>query len=97
MSSSSFTDPSPGADPLLARVLHRRAFLSHSATAMTGRISLWSLRCDGVRALTLEVYNAERALVQARGLHNRRAIEPEKAAIERWARQEGIVIRPGVL
>jgi hypothetical protein len=75
----------------------RHCVATYCATAMTGRISLWSLRCDGVRALTLEVFNAERALVQARGLQNRRATEAERVAVERWTREQGLVVRPGAL
>jgi hypothetical protein len=75
----------------------RHCVATYCATAMTGRISLWSMRCNGVRALTLEVFNVERALVQVRGMQNRRATESERAAVERWAQEQGVVVRPGAL
>jgi hypothetical protein len=75
----------------------RHCVATYCATAMTGRISLWSLRCDGARALTLEVFNAERAVVQVRGLMNRRATAEEQVAVEKWAKEQGLVVRPGAL
>lgn len=74
----------------------RHCVATYYAAAATGRISLWSLRCEGERALTVEVLNAERSIVQARGLHNRLATDAERAALERWASEQQILVRKGV-
>jgi hypothetical protein len=47
--------------------------------------SIWSLRCEGVRGLTVEVANEARMVVQARGKCNRDPKPLELAILRRWA------------
>lgn len=49
------------------------------------RISIWSLRTDGSRVLTIEVDRPTRRIVQVRGRSNRMPTEYEMSYIRRWA------------
>jgi hypothetical protein len=60
-----------------------------------GRSSIWSLRCDGVRALTVEVENAGRRVVQARGKCNRDPKHLELGIVRRWAIDNGLEVGIG--
>ncbi len=55
----------------------------------SGEISIWSMTLEGtsavVRLLTLEVQNASRCIVQARGPCNRLVTEEELSILSRWA------------
>lgn len=53
-------------------------------------ISIWSLRRDRERLLTVEVRNPNREIVQARGRYNRRATSPELNKLKRWASEAGL-------
>ncbi len=55
-----------------------------------GRSSIWSLRCDAVRALTVEVDNKARKIVQARGVCNRDPKPFELGLLRRWAFFNGL-------
>jgi hypothetical protein len=57
-----------------------------------GRSSIWSLRCDGVRALTVEVDNKARKVVQARGVCNRDPKPFELGLLRRWAFFNGLTL-----
>ncbi len=57
-----------------------------------GTSSIWSLRRDGERVLTVEVFQRQRAIRQVRGLANRSPSEPECRIIEAWARANGLAI-----
>jgi hypothetical protein len=56
-------------------------------------ISVWSLRRDGGRLLTVEVRNRGREIVQARGKYNRRATSAELNKLKRWATETGLKLR----
>ncbi len=68
----------------------RHCVSSYAPRAAQGMISIWSLRHDDKRCLTIEVQNAQRTIVQARGFANRRATPTEREHLRRWARQAGI-------
>jgi hypothetical protein len=64
---------------------------SYKYSASQGRCSIWSLKCDGERLVTIEV-NAQQNIVQARGKFNRL---PEGKAVEmirQWASEAGLNI-----
>jgi hypothetical protein len=58
-----------------------------------GRSSIWSLRCDGARALTVEVANGMRRVVQARGKCNRNPKPLELGLLHRWALANELELR----
>lgn len=66
---------------------------TYHALITAGRSSIWSVRREGERCLTIEVWNADRAVVQIRGLRNRRATVEEQALIERWAASMELAVR----
>jgi len=59
---------------------------------LAGASSIWSLRCDGQRALTVEVRPVRRLIDQARGKFNRQPRAVEKALLKRWARENGLEV-----
>lgn len=63
---------------------------SYSRSVKAGRISIWSMRKDGMSVLTIEVHNRYRKIVQVRGKYNRMAKISEKKAIGRWAVKAGL-------
>ncbi|MCB9686889.1 MAG: PcfJ domain-containing protein [Alphaproteobacteria bacterium] len=58
----------------------------------SGRCAIFGLLRDGERALTVEVRMPERAIVQARGLRNRRPSAVEEDVLRRWAATEGLAV-----
>lgn len=58
---------------------------SYSWSVQRGNVSIWSYRVDGQRAVTIEVRNTDRMIVQARGSCNRRATPSEINWINQWA------------
>jgi hypothetical protein len=56
-------------------------------------VSIWSLRRDRERLLTVEVRNQNREIVQARGSFNRRATSPEINKLKHWASESGLKLR----
>ncbi|RSK24779.1 PcfJ domain-containing protein [Hymenobacter metallilatus] len=62
---------------------------SYVYSCLRGQCGIFSLRINGVRALTLEV-RANRQLVQVRGRENRRATEAERQWLEQWAAVAGL-------
>lgn len=64
---------------------------SYVYACLQGRCGIFSLRVNGVRALTLEV-RANRQLVQIRGRENRRATEQELYWLRQWAGAAGLSI-----
>lgn len=66
---------------------------TYAGVVRSGRSSIWSVRRGGERRVTIEVWNADLAIVQVRGRANRRATAEEVAWIEAWASQEGLVVR----
>jgi hypothetical protein len=73
---------------------HMRHCVSCYATDIKeGRSSIWSLRCDGARALTVEVANGMRRVVQARGKCNRNPKPLELGLLHRWALANELELR----
>jgi hypothetical protein len=70
----------------------RHCVFMYSSSILSGRSSIWSLRCDGVRSLTVRVSVKERAVVEARGKCNRRATPAEKNKVIRWAQMNGLSV-----
>lgn len=72
------------------RAMHH-CVASYKYSASSGKCSIWSLKCDGERLVTLEVSNNS-AIVQARGRYN--AIPQGKSLdmIRQWAHQVGLGI-----
>lgn len=69
---------------------------SYASAIERGRCSIWSLRKDGERRITIEVHSATGRVVQARGACNRDPDEPEMGMIQRWADVAGLEVRlPG--
>jgi hypothetical protein len=60
---------------------------SYASMVASGDCSIWSLRCNEVRRLTVEVSRQKRAVVQARGRFNRMPKPLEMAMLRRWARK----------
>jgi hypothetical protein len=65
---------------------------SYSGGIKGGGCSIWSLRREGRRLVTVEVRNRARRVTQARGLQNRRATPGEKGMIQRWALENGLEV-----
>jgi len=67
---------------------------SYADLVSTGVCSIWSLRTGygpaTERAITFEVRNAQRKVVQARGRANRAPSEEERSVLARWAREHGL-------
>jgi hypothetical protein len=74
----------------------RHCVATYHGVIVAGRSSIWSMRKDGVRSLTIEVWNQHRAVVQVRGWQNRRATAEEQAVIDRWAESLSLVVRDRV-
>jgi len=58
---------------------------SYGAWISRGTTSIWSLRCNDERQLTLEVNNGSRMIVQARGHCNSRPTSVQTREMRRWA------------
>lgn len=75
----------------------RHCVASYARSCAEGAASIWSLEREdaaGVeKRLTLEVANARRQLVQARGALNRRPQPEETELLRRWAAQAGLTLR----
>ena len=68
---------------------------TYAAVVRQGRSSIWSLRVSEPggeleRALTVEVHNATRRVVQARGRHNRSWTADERVVLKRWAEEHSL-------
>jgi hypothetical protein len=61
-----------------------------------GEASIWSLRCDGRRVLTVEVDPRDAEMVEARGKFNRPARTGERNLLRRWARVNRVTLAPFV-
>ncbi|UOQ68502.1 PcfJ domain-containing protein [Hymenobacter volaticus] len=69
----------------------RHCVASYFDSCRRGRSAIFSLTLNGTRAVTLEV-QANRTIVQARGLFNRRPNDEEGAWIQRWAADNRLLI-----
>ncbi len=60
----------------------------YASRCVSGQVSIWSLTRHGPqghhRMLTIEIANAQRSIVQARGFANRLATPHERSIIKRW-------------
>ncbi len=66
---------------------------SYGHSVAKGRSSIWSMRLDRERVVTVEVDNANRRIVQVRGLRNRLPTNGEREVLRRWAEQSDLAIR----
>ncbi|MBS0203739.1 MAG: PcfJ domain-containing protein [Planctomycetes bacterium] len=57
---------------------------TYAARCATGYSAIVSMRCDGIRQITIEIQPQTKRLVQARGLRNRSADDHESDLIRRW-------------
>jgi hypothetical protein len=71
----------------------RHCVLMYARSIVSGRTSIWSLKSDGIRNLTVRVAREEKAVVEARGKCNRRATEAEMNKVSRWAKMNGLSVR----
>ena len=62
----------------------RHCVATYKSACMEGRASIWSLRANDTRALTVEFDHGSQRVVQARGHANRLPRAPEAAILERW-------------
>jgi FKBP-type peptidyl-prolyl cis-trans isomerase (trigger factor) len=66
----------------------------HAPSVAAKRVSIWSLRRETFeppqRLLTIEVDNARKQIVQARGMCNQMAGYTEQQMVERWAHEAGL-------
>ena len=69
----------------------RHCVLSYSNSIEQGYCSIWSMRFNGERAITIEVRS--RSIVQARGHCNRKTTSEEFKIMQRWATENGFEIR----
>lgn len=63
---------------------------SYQSYCISGARSIWSLRRNDERAITIEVNNHEGTIVQIRGYANRAARPEERKAISIWAAESGL-------
>jgi hypothetical protein len=74
----------------------RHCVYGYTAFVQQGRSSIWSVKVsEGAevrRAITVEVHNATREIVQARGLHNRMPNPQERFVLTRWARESDLAV-----
>ena len=68
----------------------RHCVASYSYKVEKKYTSIWSLRANGDRALTLEVDNQNRLVVQYRGKFNALPKTPEYRIVLRWAQDNGL-------
>jgi hypothetical protein len=76
------------------RALHHCVY-SYAWSIEKGAISIWSLTCNGERAITVEVDNRMRQIRQARGRYNRMTTSFESKVLQRWATENGVTISAG--
>lgn len=69
----------------------RHCVASYLQSCQQGRCGIFSLKIEGVRALTLEVLPS-RQIVQARGRYNRSLTEDERFWLKRWARDAQLTL-----
>ncbi len=68
----------------------RHCVATYAQRVRSGRCSIWSLRRDGSRMLTVEVRNKRSAIVQIKGHGNRRALPQEISVLRTWAAVAGL-------
>lgn len=60
---------------------------SYQNNCINGRLSIWSLKCDGERKITIELNHSSEKVVQMRGYANRSAHRHEIDVIKEWANE----------
>ncbi|MGD9546003.1 MAG: PcfJ domain-containing protein [Candidatus Krumholzibacteriia bacterium] len=70
----------------------RHCVATYARNIGCGYCSIWSLRMNGNRKLTIEVVNRERRVVQVRGKSNRRALEAEAVMVRKWAAKNALQV-----
>lgn len=73
----------------------RHCVLSYSSSIEQGYCSIWSMRFNDDRLITIEVRRESRAIVQARGHCNRAASAEEFRIMQRWAQDNSLNISLG--
>jgi hypothetical protein len=68
----------------------RHCVATYGQKVQSGRCSIWSLRRDGSRVLTVEVRNKRAAIVQVKGYLNRRPVPHEISVLRTWAAAAGL-------
>lgn len=70
--------------------LLRHCVFTYHDRVRGGGCSIWSLRRDGARRLTIEVWNSTQRVVQVRGRKNRAPRTHEVSLLMRWAEANGL-------
>lgn len=70
--------------------LLRHCVLTYHDRVRGGGCSIWSLRRDGARRLTIEVWNSTQRVVQVRGRKNRAPRTHEISLLMRWVEANGL-------
>jgi hypothetical protein len=70
----------------------RHCVAGYADAIQEGISSIWSLKKDGERRLTIEINNARRNVVQVAGPSNKSANAKEREIVKRWARANKIDI-----
>lgn len=65
---------------------------SYKYSAAKGQCSIWSLKLNDQKAITIEVNTSSQSIVQARGKLNRLPNSKEIQIIREWANKEGLAI-----
>jgi len=65
---------------------------SYVGDSSSGKCSIWSLKCDGARRVTVEIHNGQHEVVQARGKYNRLSKGREKGMIQKWAKANSLKV-----
>ena len=70
----------------------RHCVAAYARHIEASHVSIWALRCGEERRLTVEVRNATRLVVQARGKLNRLPRAKEGQMLRRWATENGLQV-----
>jgi PcfJ-like protein len=73
----------------------RHCVLSYSSSIEQGHCSIWSMRLNDDRLITIEVRRDSRSIVQARGRCNRATSAEEFRIMQRWAQDNSLNISIG--
>jgi hypothetical protein len=66
---------------------------SYAHSIEEGHVSIWSLKLNGMRMVTIELSNSDRRVRQCRGKYNRMATDAERDIISLWARKNHLVYK----
>ncbi len=69
----------------------KHCVFDYAEDIVAGTSSIWSLRREGTRELTVQI-DEERVILQARGRQNRHPTEFEGRLLDRWADEAGLTI-----